>query len=101
MAGYLVGLCLVFGFLWSVGIGAGAGTGSAVMAHVVGLSSSFGMPIRLQAVTARGKVVFALGLPRALTAAKPAACLIQPERIAFNLIQIEGDPRQASRWECC
>jgi hypothetical protein len=22
------------------------------------------------------------------------------ERIAFNLIQIECDPRQASRWEC-
>ena len=23
------------------------------------------------------------------------------ERITLNLIQIEGDPRQASRWLCC
>ena len=23
------------------------------------------------------------------------------ERITFNLIQIEGNPRQASRWLCC
>ena len=23
------------------------------------------------------------------------------ERITFNLIQIERDPRQASRWSCC
>jgi hypothetical protein len=23
------------------------------------------------------------------------------ERLAFHLIQIECDPRQASRWECC
>lgn len=22
-------------------------------------------------------------------------------RIAFNLVQIEGNPRQASRWDCC
>ena len=27
--------------------------------------------------------------------------LTPPERIAFNLNQIERDPRQTSRWECC
>ena len=25
----------------------------------------------------------------------------QLSRIAFNLVQIEGNPRQASRWDCC
>ena len=73
-------------------------------AHAAPVFDDLGAWLAMQLTTIAGKSPLASAIRYALTRMdrlRPYLDRSILERIAFNLNQIEGDPRQASRWLCC